>query len=175
VSVKRGGLVSIEKYLHTAYHPDREYVDGQVFERNWGDRDHSSTQGELIFFFAERARAWRCHVYPGLRIRMSPTRVRVPDISVYVGEEPREQIPSTPPFICIEILSPEDRFARTQQKIDDYLKFGVPYVFVIHPRERRAWSYSKDGSTEIRDGALRTENLALVVPLAEIFGELEAG
>jgi Uma2 family endonuclease len=148
-------------------------VDGKVLVRNWGDRDHCSVQGELIFFFGNRETKWKVFVFPGLRIQMSATRIRVPDICVYAGEKPKEQIPHTPPFICIEILSPEDRLERTQQRIDDYLNFGVPYVFVINPRERRAWSYTKDGNREIKDGVLRTENPSLAVPLEEIFAELE--
>lgn len=75
-------------------------------------------------------------------------------------------------MICIEILSPEDRLERIQERIDDYLAFGVPYVWVINPRNRRAWAYTKDASTEVHDGVLRAENPSLSVPLAEIFGEL---
>jgi Uma2 family endonuclease len=175
MGVKTEALVPVEEYLRTTYDPDCEYVDGEVLERNLGERDHSTLQREFIFFFHSRRKEWKCFVFPEQRIQVSSRRYRVPDICVYVGEEPEEQVFRTPPFICIEILSPEDRFERTQQRIDDYLRFGVPYVFVIHPRERRAWSYSKDGSTEIRDGVLRTENPALEVPLAEIFGELDAG
>ena len=48
----------------------------------------------------------------------------------------------------------------------------MPYVWVINPRDQRAWAYTKDGSAEIRDGVLRTENPSLTVPLAEIFEEL---
>jgi Uma2 family endonuclease len=110
-------------------------------------------------------------VFQEQRVQASPTRFRVPDICVCLGGEPDEQIFRTPPFICIEILSPEDRWTRMQQKIDDYLKFGVPYVFVLDPRDRRAWACTKDGNTEIRDGELRTENPSLAVPLAEIFGK----
>ena len=159
-----------EEYLHTSYHPDRDYVDGEVVERNFGDRNHSSVQRELIFFFGTRRDTWKTFVFPEQRVQVSARRFRVPDVCVYVGEEPQDQIFRTPPFICIEVLSPEDRWGRMQQKIDDYLKFGVPYVFVLNPRDKRAWAYTKDGSTEIRDGVLRTENPALAVPLAEIFG-----
>ena len=88
----------------------------------------------------------------------------------YVGEEPQEQIFRTPPFIWIEILSPEDRWERMQKKIDDYLRFGVPYVWVINPRDQRGWAYTKDGNAEVPDGVLQTENPSLAVPLAEIFG-----
>ncbi len=90
-------------------------------------------------------------VFPGQRLQVSPKRFRVPDVCVYVGEEPKDQIFRTPPFISIEIISPQDPWERTQQKIDDYLRFGAPYVFVLNPRDRRAWAYTKDGSTEIRD------------------------
>ena len=170
--MKTEALVPVEEYLRTSYDPDCDYVDGEVLERNLGERDHSTLQREFIFFFRSRQQAWKTFVFPEQRVQVSPTRFRVPDICVYVGEEPEDQIFRTPPFICIEILSPEDRWTRMQQKIDDYLRFGVPYVFVLDPRDRRAWACTKEGNAEIRDGVLRTENPLLAVPLAEIFGEV---
>jgi Uma2 family endonuclease len=101
------------------------------------------------------------------------TRYRVPDICVYAGEGPQDQIFRTPPFICIEILSPEDRVARIQQRIDDYLKFGVPYVWVVDPSNRRVWAYTTEGSREIKDGILATSNPSLTVDLAEIFSGID--
>jgi Uma2 family endonuclease len=97
------------------------------------------------------------------RIQISKTRFRIPDVCVYMGGEPPDQIFRTPPFICIEVLSPEDRLARAQARIDDYLKFGVAYVWVIDPASRRAWAYTADGSREIKDGELKTENPSLRV------------
>jgi len=76
--------------------------------------------------------------------------------------------------ICLEILSSEDRIERIQDRIDDYVKFGVPYVWVVNPRSRRAWVYTADSIYEAKDGVLKTENPALVVPLAEIFAALDA-
>jgi len=35
-------LISVEKYLRTSYRPDCDYVDGEVLERNVGEKDHSS-------------------------------------------------------------------------------------------------------------------------------------
>jgi Uma2 family endonuclease len=61
---------------------------------------------------------------------------------------------------------------RIQQRIDDYLNFGVRYVWVINPRSRRAWTYSKEGSREVFDGFLRTQRPDFEVPLAEIFAAL---
>jgi Uma2 family endonuclease len=168
--MKTGALIPVEEYLRTTYWPDCDYVDGEVLERNLGERDHSRIQRELIFFFRSRQQAWKVFVFPEQRVQVGSKRFRVPDICVYLGEEPKDQIFRTPPFICVEILSLEDRWERIQQKIDDYLKFGVPYVWVLNPRELRAWSYTSGGSTEIRDGFLRTENPSFAVPVAEIFG-----
>lgn len=170
--MKTTALIPVEDYLRTAYSPDRDYVDGEVQERNLGERDHSTLQREFILFFGTRQKTWKVFVYPEQRVQVSPTRFRIPDICVYAGQEPEGQIFRTPAFICIEILSPEDRWARVQERIDDYLRFGVPYVWVINPADRRVWACTPDGNIEIRDGLLRTENPALEVPLVEIFGEL---
>jgi Uma2 family endonuclease len=164
-----GTQISVDEYLHTVYRPDCDYVDGEVLERNVAERDHNELRDELNFFF----RTQRVYCIAEQHIQVSPTRFRVPDLCVYL-ERPKDQVFRTPPFICIEILSPEDRMDRVQDRIDDYLKFGVPHVWVINPRTRRAWFYTKDGSIEAKDGVLRTENPALAVQLAEIFAAIDA-
>ncbi len=85
------------------------------------------------------------------------------------GPEPDEQIFTTPPFVCIEILSPDDRMEEVQEKIDEYLAFGVRYVWLINPRSRRAYVYTAEGIGEAKDGLLRTQDPDLSVPLAEVF------
>jgi Uma2 family endonuclease len=171
--VKTAALISVEEYLRTTYDPDRDYVDGEVIERNLGEHDHSDLQSELVRYFRNRRRELKTLAYVEQRVQVAKTRFRVPDVCVYVGEKPREQIFRTPPFICIEVLSPEDRMARTQARIDDYLKFGVAYVWVFNPENRRVWVYTTEGSREIKDGILTTENPSLTVDLAEIFSELD--
>jgi Uma2 family endonuclease len=62
---------------------------------------------------------------------------------------------------------------RMQDRIDDYLTFGVRYVWVINPRTQRAFVYTTEGMHEPKDGVLRTENPEIVVPLTEVFASLE--
>ena len=164
--------VPVKQYLRSTYDPDCDYVDGEVVERPMGERDHSELQREFILFFGNRYKKWKVFVFPEQRIQVSRTRFRVPDVCVYVGEKPREQVLRTPPFICIEILSPEDRTSRLQQKIDDYIAFGVPHVWVVDPKTRRAWVHTREGSRQAKD-ALRTETPAFEVPLAELFAALD--
>lgn len=172
--MKSTALIPVEEYLRTAYSPDCDYIDGEVQERNLGERDHSSLQGEILHYFLSKRRQWKTHAFVEQRVQVSPTRFRIPDVCVMLGEKPRDQIFQTPPFICIEVLSPEDRWPRMHERINDYLKFGVPYVWVIDPVERGAWAFSKEGQEEVAGGVLRTANPALELPLSEIFAELDS-
>jgi len=92
----------------------------------------------------------------------------VPDICVTLGE-PDEQVFAGPPFLCVEILSPEDRAGRIEGKIADYLKFGVRYIWVIDPLRREAVVYTTSATDVVDDGILRTSDPDIAVPLAEVF------
>ncbi|HXE11089.1 MAG TPA: Uma2 family endonuclease [Bryobacteraceae bacterium] len=73
--------------------------------------------------------------------------------------------------MCVEILSPRDRMAEMQERIDDYLAFGVRYVWVIHPQTRRAFVYTLDGMREAKDGVLSTVHPEIRVVLSELEAE----
>ena len=159
-------LVPVEEYLSTSYDPDCDYVDGELEDRNVGEKDHSKAQGNLYLYLRTHYRTL-C-VFVEQRVRVSATRYRVPDICVTLGE-PEEQVFAGPPFLCIEILSPEDRAGRIQRKIADYLKFGAPYIWVIDLRRREAVVYTTSATRVVEDGVLRTSDPDIAVPLAEIF------
>ena len=165
--------VSVEEYLRTTYDPDCDYVDGEIVERNLGERDHSELQGEIYAYI--RSLRQKLNVYPLIeqRVQVARTRFRVPDICVVAGSRPTEQILTVPPLVAIEILSKDDRVEQMQIRINDYLTFGIRYVWVINPPARSAWVYTKDGAHEANDGILRTENPAIELPLPEIFEALQ--
>lgn len=50
---------------------------------------------------------------------MSPTRFRVPDVTVIDRTQPVEQILTHPPLIVIEVLLPEDTWRRIEQRVVD--------------------------------------------------------
>lgn len=101
-------------------------------------------------------------------MQVKANRFRVPDITVLAGPLPAGQIITEPPFLCIEILSPGDRVAEMQDRIDDYLKFGVRYVWLMNPRNRRTSVYRADGVEEVSDGVLTTKDPEIRVPLSEL-------
>jgi Uma2 family endonuclease len=160
--------ISVEEYLKTVYCPDRDYVDGVVEERNLGGRDHSWIQGSIVTFFRSRFRETGIAALPEWRVQVRPTRFRVPDVVLTRGK-PGEQILTRPPLACIEILSPEDTVSRTNVRIQDYLDFGVPVVWVVDPRERKIWIYRPNGMEEAVGLAVKLDGTSIEVPLSEIF------
>ncbi|MSV34290.1 MAG: Uma2 family endonuclease [Bryobacterales bacterium] len=167
--LQQATLISVEEYLATSYRPDCDYVDGRIEERNLGEFDHSSLQTAIAVYFGSRQKQLGITVVVEQRVQVSPTRFRIPDVCVVLGK-PAEQIFRTPPFLCVEILSPEDRMSRVEQRIDDYLAMGVRYVWLLDPSTRRAYAATADtGLREIREAVLKTENPVLELPLAEVF------
>jgi len=161
-------VVPLGEYLAASYRPDREYLDGELLERNVGEWDHSRLQMLLSRYLSNREKQWGILVVPEQRVQVKPTRYRVPDISVLAGAAPPGPILEEPPFLCIEILSRNDRMQEMQERIDDYLNFGVRCVWLIHPRTRRAFVYTSQRVVEVKDGVLRTEDPEICVPLAEL-------
>jgi Uma2 family endonuclease len=163
-------LVSLDQYLSTVYEPDCEYVDGELIERNMGEFDHSAMQGIILELLFGQRREAGVYVFPELRVQVSSTRYRVPDITV-TTKKGKGTILREPPFLCIEILSPEDRVSRMEVKIDDYLAFGVKHVWLIDPRREKAWSYTSEGKRE-SSSVLTTSHPRLTLSLDEVFSAL---
>ena len=160
--------VPLSEYLANIYRPDREYLDGELLERNVGELDHSRQQMLISRYLFSREKQWGIVVLPGQRVQVTATRYRVPDITVVTGSLPSTPILREPPFLCIEILSRGDSVDDMQDRIDDYLAFGVPHVWVVNPRELRAFHHTRDGMQEAKDGILRTANPNIVIPLLEL-------
>ncbi len=159
--------ISVEEYLTSIYKPDCDYVDGEVLERNMGEMDHGRVQMAVGAYFFARRKEWNITVVPEVRVQVKPKRFRIPDLCVLLGDTD-EQILTKPPFLCIEILSPEDRWVRVMERINDFLAMGVRYVWVIDAQTRQAYvATPAEGLREVKDGILRTENPAFHVPLSE--------
>jgi Uma2 family endonuclease len=164
-------LVPLAEYLHTSYHPEREWVDGELRERNMGDLPHSSVQAFFTTFFTTRGKQLGLRVYPELRTQVSQRNYRVSDVLVRGRELPAERIITTPPLLCIEILSPDDRMSDIQEKLEDYLAMGVDALWIIDPRRRKAMLVDRDGQRPVTE--LTLAGYEVRIPLADVFAELD--
>lgn len=166
-------VMSVEEYLHTSFEgSDCEYLDGEVVERNMGELEHSNVQGELLFLLRSLAGQLGIQVRPEIRIQIRSTRFRVADVAVWRAGDIGRRIPKVPPFLAIEILSPEDRMIRVQSKIGEYLEIGVEYVWLIDPEQRQALIYTQQQPAGKLADVLATDNPGIEIPLESVLPPL---
>jgi Uma2 family endonuclease len=147
--------VPVEVYLRSSFEPDAEYVDGEVQERTVGELDHAAWQAAVQKWFWQREKEWGIRAFGELRVQVSPSRFRVPDVVVLENTGPlREmnQVVRTPPAAVFEILSPEDTLARLLEKLADYEAMGIRGIFVIDPKGRRKYRYLSGDLRQIEGG-----------------------
>jgi Uma2 family endonuclease len=166
-------LIPIEEYLRTTYHPDRDYVDGETQERNLGEREHARLQTILAAWFFNHEKAWNIYSLVEQRVRVAPRRVRIPDVCLVSRDAPKEQVTVTPPLLCVEILSPEDRLPRAARVMEDYARMGVPNLWLLDPIDRVAYIYSSDGILKLTTTRLTIPNSEIFVDLPTLFAALD--
>jgi Uma2 family endonuclease len=166
-------LLSIDEYLRTSYHPDADYVDGEIEERNLGEYEHGKIQTYIAFLFTLNQKAWKTDAIVEQRIRVSANRVRICDVAVLHADAPRERVTQTPPLICIEVMSPEDRHARAKLVLSDYLAMGVQNIWLIDPQRHAAWTFDSSGLHEADSANLTVANTPVHLDLTEAFAAID--
>ncbi len=161
--------IPIHEYLGISYRPDREYVDGEIRERNVGKWEHARMQWLLALWFGNHEKEWGITGSTEQRVRVAENRVRVPDVVVLTyGAQP--DVLTEPPLLVIEILSPDDSYSDTQERAQDYREMGVETVWIIDPKTRTGRMCS--GAEWVESTRLEVKGTPLYVDLPEIFGQL---
>jgi Uma2 family endonuclease len=166
-------LIPVSEYLSTTYRPDCDYIEGELQERNLGERPHSFLQTILVALFHANRSAWKIVAGTEIRMQVGARRYRIPDVAVMRPSDPADRIVQKAPLICIEVLSPEDRLQRMQERIDDYARMGVEHVWLIDPMIRHAWVATADGSHTRVAEAFEVAGTPIRISLAEVFAELD--
>jgi Uma2 family endonuclease len=142
-------LVPVEEYLRMSFEGSGpEYLDGDFVERSTAGVAHSSAQANLIAYFGTRRAEFSFRVYLGLHLRTAPNRIRIADVAVFL-EKPAEEIPSVPPHIAIEVVSPGDRYTEIHQKLEEYQRWGVRHVWLVAPASEGFSVYDDAGLREV--------------------------
>jgi len=157
----------VEEYLQTTYHPDREFVDGQLVERNVGEYFHGLLQTLLGALLLSRARKGRYRVFTETRVRIGSRRYRIPDICILAL--PHKVTPILERVnLAIEIVSPDDRFSSVLEKVAEYLQAGVDNVWIADPYQRVVLEADSTGVRKAPSHRVTT-NLTGEVDFAELF------
>lgn len=165
-------LVPVDEYLRTIYHPDCDFVDGRVEERNVGEFEHAGVQKMLLSLFWAKERAWGVNAIQECRLQISATRYRVPDVMVLRAEQVVHRIVREAPLLCIEVLSPEDTWKRLRGVLGDYLAMGVRHIWAFDPEERLAYRFDADGFHPVADAVMAVDGTEIRLVVAEVFSLL---
>lgn len=172
-TIPQSARVPVEEYLATSYRPDCDYVDGEIAERNLGEKEHSILQRAFIFLFLTNQKSWGVEVFREIRVHVSPTRYRVPDITVVQTGVSWERILRKAALLFVEILSPEDRLSKVRERVDDYLSRDTEHIWIIDPELRKGYVCSRRGFQEPEGGILEVPGTPIRVVLYDLFAELD--
>ncbi len=144
-------MPTAEEYLHITFEHYAEFVEGKLVERPAPCWDHSRMQEFLAaeLWPVERPLGWRVMIE--LTVQTAPDRFRVPDVCI-IRERPDPEsrgIITRPPYLCVEILSPEDPAIEILGKVREYLRFGVDWVWVVDPVSLSGQVHSRTGASNV--------------------------
>jgi Uma2 family endonuclease len=158
-------LLTAEQYLAMHFgEREPEFVHGELRERpmpTW-------THGRLQFLLCLRLNqiGFAC---VEVRMRLANDLIRIPDVAVFVGAPPAEEVPTSPPFVVVEVTSPDDRHQDLLEKLEEYRAWGVPHVWVVEPKLKKFYVYTSAGLAQLSQFEL--SEFGFRVTAAELFAE----
>ncbi len=90
----------------------------------------------------------------GFYTRGNDRTVRAPDVAfISFKRLPAEKLKAAgrdfgtvPPDLIVEVVSPSDKTSETEDKVQEWLDFGVAVVWVVYPEKQRMHVFSGDQS-----------------------------
>jgi len=166
--------MTVDQYLSTMFHPDCDFVDGRIEERNVGEYDHSNVQKMILRVFLNHEADWDVEVLPECRMQITPSRFRVPDVMVLRQGQKVDRFVREAPLICIQVMSPEDTWKRLRSVLGDYLAMGVQNIWAFDPETQTAHRFDAFGLHLVTDPDLVVTGTNVQVNVAEVFSLLSA-
>jgi len=130
--------VSIEEYLTTSYHPDVEYIDGELKEKPVVQFAHGRVQVLLGVWFWQHEEEWHIVAAAETRTQVNANHVRLPDLVVISSATKERDTLKQPPLIAIEVLSPTDTYQDLKSRAIDLEEMGVKNIWLIDEEARTA-------------------------------------
>jgi Uma2 family endonuclease len=164
--------IPVGEYLGSVYRPDVDYVDGVLVERNVGEFDHADVQWAVRRLLDQLYE----HGYRATqqtRLQVSASRHRVPDVCLMPLGWRKTQIIREAPLLCVEVLSPRDTVLKMRTRCEDYLKMGVPQLWIFDPQSRTTFVMDRAGVVERSEGALEISGTSHAIDIAAVFAVLD--
>ncbi|MCA9027060.1 MAG: Uma2 family endonuclease [Planctomycetaceae bacterium] len=166
-------LVTAEEFKQIAIDRDGlvELVRGEVIEMSRPGVKHGGVCAEITRHLGNWAAPKKLGRViandAGVQTEHNPDSVRGPDVFFIRMERlPNGGYPDgwleVPPDLCVEVLSPNDRWSEVVEKISEYFRLGVPEVWVLDPARHEVQVHLNTNGLPrtLRDGdALTSEQL----------------
>ena len=165
--MKSNALVPVEEYLRTTYKPACDFLDGILRQKSLPAYKHGKMQFRVLTLISQAGLAFEAT--PEQTVRVSAKKFLVPDVAVQRTSELQQPYPEKPIHLCVEILSPEDRFSLMTEKCETYHDWGVRHCWIVDPDNKECWEYQAgDRPHRIADdGSLQAGEISIAV--ADVF------
>lgn len=145
-ATKRMTAEEFHEWVNRPENRDRhfELERGEVVEVSRPTLQHGVVCGNVGWvlnnYVRQRRRGVVCGNDAGIVLERDPDTVRGPDVTLYEGLRRFEDLPVKPsdrlPRLAVEVLSPNDRWAKVIRRINELLQRGVPLVWLVDPESR---------------------------------------
>jgi Uma2 family endonuclease len=102
-----------------------------------------------------RGRGYVCSNDTGLLVGRDPDTVRGPDVMLFdeVGrfDDLSRKFAERVPRLIVEVLSPHDQVTRVNRRISQYLRRGVPLIWLVDPEVHSVTVYRGGGFHSVLD------------------------
>jgi Uma2 family endonuclease len=160
------GLMTAEEFCEWASRPENdgkrlELERGKVIEMPSPGRLHGTicflvTRILGNYLFA-RGTGSLCSNDTGLLVERAPDSLRGPDVMLFMESRPLDQISRSfaeeVPQLVVEVRSPSDRNKAVARRIEQYLRRGVPLVWLVEPDDRIVTVYRPNEIHRVLDDA----------------------
>jgi Uma2 family endonuclease len=164
--------IGVEEYLGLVFNdrPEPDYVHGEVVERSLPTLVHGQIQALLILLLGRLLPKVHLTLLTEPRLQIESDLYRVADVAVYRGPRPEGRFGTSPPYIAIEIVSPDDRYNDLTGRLEDYRRWGVAHVWLVDPQRKRLWEYTEAGL--LQHASLKLPEFDFEISSAELFKDV---
>jgi Uma2 family endonuclease len=109
----------------------------------------------LTEYLTRRGDGYICMNDTGIIVERQPDTVRGADLILFLRMKPLDEMSrgyvEDIPALIVEVLSPDDRPGRTNRRIDQYIRRGIPMVWLIDSEERTVTVYRPNEFPKLLD------------------------
>lgn len=126
-----------------------ELERGEVVEMPSPGKYHGFVCGNIVarlwLYAGQAGKGYVCSNDSGVLVEQDPDTVRGPDVSFYVDGQTADTMErkyaADPPRLVVEVRSPHDRERKVRQRLAEYLRRGIPMVWLVEPEDRYVTVY----------------------------------